>query len=76
VDGEATALNLVAVGMGLSFIVAANDESPLPDVVFKSVVELNNVLTLALVWPETSSSPLAHNFVQTVGGITQSQAAP
>lgn len=76
VDGEATALNLVAVGMGLSFIVAASDVSPLPDVVFKRVVELNNVLTLALVWPETSSSSLARNFVQTVGAITHSQTTP
>lgn len=70
VDSEATALNLVAVGMGASFIVAPGEESPLPGVVFKEVVELNNVLTLALVWPENSRSPLTNKFVETVKNIT------
>lgn len=66
VDSEATALNLVAVGMGVSFIVAPSEASPLPSVVFKKVVELDDVLTLALVWPENANSPLTNKFVETV----------
>jgi DNA-binding transcriptional LysR family regulator len=72
VDSEATALNLVAVGMGASFIVAASEISPLPSVVFKKVIELDNVLTLALVWPENSQSALTAQFVDTVRAIAGS----
>lgn len=70
VDSEATALNLVAVGMGASFIVASSETSPPPGVVFKKVVELNNMLILALVWPENTQSPLTSQFVETVRNIT------
>jgi DNA-binding transcriptional LysR family regulator len=76
VDSEATALNLVAVGMGVSFIVATDEASPLPSVVFKQVVELDDVLTLALVWPENSSSPLTNRFVETVQAIVAGSIAP
>ncbi|MDB6060953.1 MAG: transcriptional regulator, LysR family [Verrucomicrobiaceae bacterium] len=69
VDSEATALNLVAVGMGVSFIVAASEVSPLSSIVFKRVVELDNTLTLALVWPENTNSPLTNKFVETVRTI-------
>lgn len=62
-DGEPMSLNLVAVGMGSSFVVAPNDESPMPGVVLKPVVELDSVLTLALVWREDLMSPLTANFV-------------
>ena len=70
VDSEATALNLVAVGMGVSFIVAPSESPPLPSVIFKRVVELDNVLTLALVWPENANSALTQQFVETVRNIT------
>lgn len=69
VDGESTALNLVAVGMGVSFIVAPTDVSPQPDIVFKRVVELNTELQLALVWPERVESSIVANFVATVRSI-------
>lgn len=62
-DGEPMLLNLVAVGMGSSFVVAPGDESSMPGVVFKPVVELDSVLTLALAWKEDLKSPLTANFV-------------
>ncbi|MET0377789.1 MAG: LysR substrate-binding domain-containing protein [Spongiibacteraceae bacterium] len=68
-DSESTALNLVAVGMGASFVVSASAESSLPDVVLKPVVELDSRLTLALVWVDDASSPLTLNFVETVRRI-------
>lgn len=68
-DSDATALNLVAVGMGVSFIVSSNGDSPLPDVVLKPVGELASKLTLALVWVDDDSSTLTRNFVATVRGI-------
>jgi DNA-binding transcriptional LysR family regulator len=70
VDGEATALNLVAVGLGVSFIVAPNGTAPSPDIVFKRVVELNTELHLALVWPERADSPVIQNFINTVKRVT------
>lgn len=75
VDSESTALNLVAVGMGVSFIVAPSEASPLPSVVFKPVVELDQVLTLALVWPEHADSPLTRNFVEIVGADVSATTA-
>lgn len=68
-DSEATIMNLVAVGMGASFVVAPGPESPQPGVVFRPVVELDSVLTLALVWIEAIDSPLTRNFVETVRAI-------
>ncbi len=72
-DSEATALNLVAVGMGASFVVSASAESSLPDVVLKTVVELDSQLTLALVWVDDASSPLTLNFVETVQRIVDNE---
>lgn len=66
-DSDATALNLVAVGMGISFVVAA--VSPLPDVVLKPVTELDHSLTLALAWNGAMQAPLIANFVETVRQI-------
>lgn len=66
-DSDATALNLVAVGMGISFVVAAT--APLPDVVLKPVAELDHSLTLALAWNGDTHSPLTANFVATVRAI-------
>lgn len=66
-DSDATALNLVAVGMGISFVVAA--VSPLADVVLKPVVELDHSLTLALTWNSDTHSPLIQNFIATVRDI-------
>lgn len=68
-DSEATCLNLVAVGMGISIVVSASAESPLPNVVLKPIVELDSQLTLALAWAEDHASPLTQNFVATVRGI-------
>lgn len=68
-DSEATAMNLVAVGMGASFVVSASVESSLPDVVLKPVVELDSQLTLALVWVDDGSAPLTQNFVDAVRRI-------
>lgn len=62
-DSEPMSLNLVAVGMGSSFVVAPDDQSPMPGVVLRPVVELDNVLTLALVWRDDLISPLIDNFV-------------
>ena len=67
-DSDATALNLVAVGMGVAFVVAA--ASPPPDVVLKPVAELNHALTLALAWNGATHSPPVDNFVATVRRIT------
>lgn len=69
VDSEATALNLVAVGMGASFIVAPDAISPNANVSFKPVMELDDVLTLALVWPAGVDAPLTLSFVETVQRI-------
>lgn len=66
-DSDATALNLVAVGLGISFVVAA--ASPLPDVVLKPVLELDHSLTLALAWNGEINSPLVDNFVATAREI-------
>lgn len=66
-DSDATAMNLVAVGMGISFVVAAT--SPLPDVVLKPVTELDHSLILALAWNSAMQSPLLANFVATVRNI-------
>lgn len=66
-DSDATALNLVAVGMGISFVVAAT--SPLPDVVLKPVAEIDHSLTLALAWHGDTNSSLIDNFVATVRDI-------
>lgn len=62
-DSEPMSLNLVAVGMGSSFVVAPNDDPPMPDVVLRPVEELDGVLILALVWREDNPPPLADNFV-------------
>ena len=72
-DSDATALNLVAVGMGVSFVVAAT--SPLPDVVLKPVAELDHALTLALVWNAATQSPLIANFVDTVRTVWDREPA-
>ena len=72
-DSDATALNLVAVGMGVSFVVAAT--SPLPDVVLKPVAELDHALTLALVWNVATQSPLIANFVDTVRTVWDREPA-
>jgi len=69
VDGESTALNLVAVGLGVSFIVGPSTIPALPDIVFKRVVELSTELQLALVWPNGVDSPVIANFVETVRHI-------
>ncbi|MFT3930177.1 MAG: LysR substrate-binding domain-containing protein [Spongiibacteraceae bacterium] len=66
-DSDATALNLVAVGMGISFVVAAT--SPPPDVVLKPVRELDHSLTLALAWNPANYSPLVDHFIGTVRQI-------
>lgn len=66
-DSDATALNLVAVGLGISFVVAA--ASPSADVVLKPVTELDHSLTLALAWNNEMTSPLIENFVGTVRNI-------
>lgn len=68
-DSDATALNLVAVGMGVSFVVSAQADSPLPDVILKPVVELNQALTLALAWSPTATAAPTLNFVATVKKI-------
>lgn len=72
-DSEATSLNLVAVGMGASFVVSPSAESSLPDVVLKPVAELNSRLTLALVWVQDDRSPLTQNFIATVRSIAASE---
>ncbi|HET8709787.1 MAG TPA: LysR family substrate-binding domain-containing protein, partial [Spongiibacteraceae bacterium] len=66
-DSDATSLNLVAVGMGISFVVAPT--APPPDVVLKPVAELDHALTLALAWNKEIASALTTNFVETVRGI-------
>lgn len=68
-DSDATALNLVAVGMGVSFVVSANADSPLPDVILKPVVELKQALTLALAWNPNATTAPTLNFVDTVRTI-------
>jgi DNA-binding transcriptional LysR family regulator len=69
-DSEATSLNLVAVGMGVSFIVA-EAASPRPDVILKPVIELDNLLTLALAWDNNTHSPFVANFVEIVRRINR-----
>jgi DNA-binding transcriptional LysR family regulator len=69
-DSEATIMNLVAVGMGASFVVAPAPQSANPGVVLRPVEELDSVLTLALVWPEAAASPLVAAFVEIVGAIS------
>lgn len=66
-DSDATALNLVAVGMGVSFVVATT--SPPADVVLKPVSELSSTLTLALVWADETPSQLVANFVGTARDV-------
>ena len=73
-DSDATALNLVAVGMGVSFVVAA--ASPLPDVVLRPVAELDHALTLALVWNSITQSPLIANFVEIVRQVHARETTP
>jgi len=68
-DSDATTLNLVAVGMGIGFVVSTTAESPLPDVLLKRVSKLNKALTLALVWNAESDSSLTKNFVAAVSTI-------
>lgn len=65
-DSEATILNLVAVGMGVSFVVSASGESPQPGVVLKPVMELKQPLTLALAWNATQLNALTTNFIAVV----------
>jgi DNA-binding transcriptional LysR family regulator len=71
-DSDATALNLVAVGMGVSFVVATI--APQPDVVLKPVAELNSSLTLALVWVDEAQSQLVARFVATVRQVLEAHA--
>lgn len=68
-DSEATSLNLVAVGMGISFVVAPNAVSPLPDVIYKPVAELSTGLTLALVWNPITSTAITKNFIASVKSV-------
>ncbi len=63
-DSEATILNLVATGMAVAFIVSGSPQPWLPGVVFKPVVGLYEVLTLALVWQREQPSPATLNFVE------------
>lgn len=72
-DSDATTLNLVAVGMGIGFVVAATVTPPLPDVVLKPVVELEQALTLALAWNPAAGSALTANFITTVKKISAAQ---
>jgi DNA-binding transcriptional LysR family regulator len=65
-DSEATILNLVAVGLGVSFVVSTDGRSPQPGVLLKPVAELREQLTLALVWSAVQSNPLTDNFIAIV----------
>ncbi len=73
-DSEATILNLVSVGMGVSFVVSANGESPQPGVVLKPVAELKQQLQLALAWNAAQLNPLTANFITVVREIVEARA--
>lgn len=65
-DSETTALNLVAVGMGLSFVVAPAGVTAHENVVLKPVVELPERLRLALAWNPDDVTAATANFVEIV----------
>jgi DNA-binding transcriptional LysR family regulator len=65
-DSDATSLNLVAVGMGIAFVVAPTDNPPLPDVVLRPIRQLNQRLQLALAWNPVRMSMQAVNFIEIV----------
>lgn len=63
VNNEHTVLNLVAIGMGLSFLNASCGPQRPDDVVLRRVADLDIPLELELVWAKASRSPVLDRFV-------------
>jgi len=65
-DNEAMTLNLVAAGMGVAFAVSETAEPFLPDIVFRSVADLDAGMQLALAWRKEPASEVLGNFSSVV----------
>jgi DNA-binding transcriptional LysR family regulator len=75
-DSDATALNLVAVGMGISFVVSPTDASPLPNVVLRRVRQLDHPLQLVLAWNDERKSAHTANFIDVVRQVRRKFPQP
>lgn len=73
---EPVMLNLVSVGLGITFVLADMRDHCPADVVLKPVADFSLPMTLALIWKaRATESPLAH-FVETVRGVKGGTPAP
>ena len=64
VGSEGTKVQLVAAGMGLSFVLSRARSAD--EVVFRNVEDLNTVIRADLVWRQDSMSPQLSNFIELV----------
>jgi DNA-binding transcriptional LysR family regulator len=63
---EATILSLVAVGLGVGWVLGTARSRRPKSVVILSVVDMNLPMPLALAWRKDNRSPLLASFVDTV----------
>ncbi len=65
-NNEFTIVNLVAAGVGLSFINRSFTRLPLRDVILRDVEDLSVPVQLELVWRRDNRSPALRRFIDTV----------
>jgi DNA-binding transcriptional LysR family regulator len=79
-SSEASALNLVSVGMGLAPLVGVRRWGMSEDIALRPVAGLDFPLNFVMAWRSGDSSPLVANFVHTVtalrGAALRGEAAP
>ncbi len=66
---ESLLLNLVAVGMGLTFVTATARGYGPGDVVFRTLPDFSMPMTLNLVWRRSNESAVLARFVETFAGL-------
>jgi DNA-binding transcriptional LysR family regulator len=71
---EPTILSLVSTGMGVGWVLATARWRCPESVVILTVVDLNMLLTLALVWRKDNASPLLANFIADVRWLPEVRA--
>ena len=75
-EGEATMMNLVAVGMAAAFVLSSAAKSWSPGVVLKPVADLREIMRLTLVAPRESSNTLVRNFAATTRNVVERRRRP
>jgi len=70
-EGEATMMNLVAVGMAVAFVLSSTAKAWSPGVVLKPLADLTETMQLVLAAPRESSTPLARTFAETTRAVVE-----